>query len=123
MEQFLKRFFFVWLVQFLKKFMISSIIQTLSLKIQPNINEQEKKRQRIYDFLNAKTKPKFLCLPYTKQRKKSFTEKELFNEKEEWRVEQKRKECFLIALAMVIKKDPITSIRKHANKLKFHEKL
>ena len=32
--------------------------------------EQEKKRQGIYNFLNAKTKPKFLCLPYTKQRKK-----------------------------------------------------
>ena len=34
------------------------------------MSEQEKKRQRVYDLLNAETKPKFLCLPYTKQRKK-----------------------------------------------------
>ena len=33
------------------------------------MNEQEKKRQRIYDLLNAETKPKFLRLPHTKQRK------------------------------------------------------
>ena len=38
--------------------MISSIIQTLFIKIQPNMSEQEKKRQRIYYFLNAETKPK-----------------------------------------------------------------
>ena len=30
------------------------------------MNEQEKKRQIIYDLLNAETKPKFLCLPYKK---------------------------------------------------------
>ena len=34
------------------------IIQALFSKIQPNMNEQEKKRQKIYDPLNAKTKPK-----------------------------------------------------------------
>ena len=33
------------------------------------MGEQEKKQQRIYDLLNTETKPKFLCLPYTKQRK------------------------------------------------------
>ena len=32
------------------------------------MSEQEEKRQRIYDFLNAETKLKFLYLPYTKQR-------------------------------------------------------
>ena len=54
--------------------MISSIIQAFFffIKIQPNISEQEKKQQIIYDLLNAETKPKFLCLPYTKQRKKIF---------------------------------------------------
>ena len=31
------------------------------------MSEQEKKRQRIYDLLNAKTKSKFLSLLYTKQ--------------------------------------------------------
>ena len=47
---------------------------------------QEKKRQRIYDLLNAETKLKFLYLLYTKQRK-NFTEKERFNENGEWRNE------------------------------------
>ena len=28
------------------------------IKIQPNMRKQEKKRQRIYDLLNAETKPK-----------------------------------------------------------------
>ena len=42
-------------------FMISSIIQALFfffIKIQSNMSEQEKKWQKIYDLLNAKTKPK-----------------------------------------------------------------
>ena len=43
---------------------------TFLIKIQPNMNEPKKKRQRINDLLNAETKPKFLCLQYTKQRKK-----------------------------------------------------
>ena len=54
-------------------FMISSIIQALfRIKIQPNMSEREQKRQRIYDLLNAETKLKFLCQPYTKQRKKFY---------------------------------------------------
>ena len=53
--------------------MISSIIQApFEIEIQPNMSEQEKKRQRIYDLLNAETKLKYLCLPYTKQRKISY---------------------------------------------------
>ena len=48
------------------------------MKIQPNVSEWEKK-QGIYDLLNAKTQPKFLCLPYKKQRhfllQKSFLSK------------------------------------------------
>ena len=52
--------------------MISSIIQALffKIKIQSNMSEQEKKQQRIYDLLNCKTKPKFLCL-----QKKTFLRK------------------------------------------------
>ena len=39
--------------------MISSIIQARFLiKIQPNMSEQEKKQQRLYDLLNTETKPK-----------------------------------------------------------------
>ena len=34
------------------------------------MSEQEKKRQRIYDLLNAQAKPELHCQPYTKQRKK-----------------------------------------------------
>ena len=33
------------------------------------MSEQEKKRQKIYDLLNAKIKQKFLYLPYIKKRK------------------------------------------------------
>ena len=54
------------------------------------MSEQEKKRQRIYNLLNAQIKLKFLCLHY-KQQKTIFTEKELFKEKWEWRIEQKNK--------------------------------
>ena len=54
------------------------------------MSEQEKKQQRIYDLLDAETKPKFLCLLNTKQRK-IFTEKELFKEKWEWQTEQRTK--------------------------------
>ena len=51
------------------------------------MSEQEKKPQRIYDFLYAETKPKFLCQPYTKQRKKIT---ELFKEMGDWRIEQQK---------------------------------
>ena len=54
------------------------------------MSEQEKKRQRIYDLLNAETKPMFLCLLYTRQRKKNAA-KELFKEKEKWKIKQKIK--------------------------------
>ena len=63
------------------------------------MSEQEKKRQRIYDLLNAETKLKFLCLLYTKQKKK----KNFPKKRESW-IEQKRKIGFLTALARVIKK-------------------
>ena len=46
--------------------------------------------ERIYDLLNAETRQKFLCLPYTKQRQ-YFKEKEPFKEKVEWRIKQKMK--------------------------------
>ena len=53
------------------------------------MSEQEKKRQRIHNFLRAETKQKVLCVLYTKQRGKKYTEKELFKEKSEWRIAQK----------------------------------
>ena len=66
-----------------------SIIQALfKMKIQPLMSEQEKEWQRIYDVLNAETKPKFLCLTDLKQSCFSFTEKELFKEKRKWRIDQ-----------------------------------
>ena len=49
--------------------MISSIIQALVFtKIQPNMNEQVKKRKRIYDLHNGENKPKSVCQPNGKQR-------------------------------------------------------
>ena len=63
-------FFFspVWLVQFLRgkqkqnnyKFEFSwlaLLFKHFFIKIQPNMSEQEKKQLRIYDLLNAQTKP------------------------------------------------------------------
>ena len=57
------------------------------------MSEQKQKRQRIYDLLNAETKPDFLCLPYTKQRK-FFTEKALFKEKGSEGLNKKPREGF-----------------------------
>ena len=86
-------------------------------QILPNMSDQEKKRQRIYDLLNAETKPNFLCLPYKKQ-KKFLIEKELFEEKGweglDQKKKKKRKEGFLTALASVIKNNLTTPIRKNA---------
>ena len=70
------------------------------------MSDQEKKWQRIYDLLNAETKPKFLCLSYIKQKKKFFLRK---GGVEDWQ------KSFLTALATVIKKDLKTSTRKHTN--------
>ena len=68
-------------------------------------------------------KPSQSFLIYRIQSKNIFTEKELFKEKWEWRTEQKKwKEGFFTALATAIKKEPIISIRKYANKLKVLEK-
>ena len=78
--------------------------------------EQEKKWQRIYDLLNAETKPKFLCLPYTKQRK-IFTEKSFLWKRRSGGLDERQKEDILTALPMAIQKNPTTSIRKHANEL------
>ena len=61
-----EKMFLIWLVQFLKKKhdkSIRPIIQELSfIKIQPNMSELEKKRQRIVGLLNSEIKPKFLGL-------------------------------------------------------------
>ena len=42
------------------------------------MSEQENKQQRIYDLLNAETKPTFLSLLYTKQSKAIFFHKNSF---------------------------------------------
>ena len=89
------------------------------------MSDQEKKRQRIYDLLNAEIQPKFLCLSYRKRRK-NFTEKYLFKEQGSERLnkkkKKKKKKGFLTALATAIKKGPTTSIKKHTYELRVHEK-
>ena len=102
---------------------MSSIIQALFflIEIQLNMCEQKKKRQRIYDLLNAKTKPKFICLTYTKQKKNFYRKKSFLRKRRSGRSNKKREEIFSTALATA-KKDPITLIRKHANELKVHKK-
>ena len=85
------------------------------------MSEQEKKQQRNSDLLKLKTKPNmFLSSVY--KTKEKITEKEVFKEKREWWIEPKRKGDFLMAIATAIKKDSITSIRKHTNELKVYEK-
>ena len=84
-----KTFFLVWLVQFIKKNAINLNFYGLLwfkkffflIKIQHNMSEQEKKVQRINDLLNAKTKPKFLCLLYIKRRKSGL---------EDWKKKKRR---------------------------------
>ena len=63
------------------------------------------------------TQSKFLFLPYTKQGKIFFKEKELFKEKGELNPTKKKKEGLLIALDTAIKKDSTTSMRRHVNEL------
>ena len=58
--------------------MITSISRNFLIKIQSNMSEQEKKRQRIYYLLYAETKSKFLCLLYMKQRKKFYRKRVFF---------------------------------------------
>ena len=76
------------------------------------MSEQEKKRKRIFLY----------CI----QSKENFlTKKNILRKSESRGLNKKRKVGFLTvltALATVIKKDPITSIKKKANKLKVHEK-
>ena len=82
------------------------------------MSEQEKEQQTIYDLLKAETKSKFL---YPKQRK-NLQQKSFLRKSGSGGLNIKRNEGFLTALATAIKKDPTTSIRKHANELKVHEK-
>ena len=71
-------------------------------------------------------KPSQSFLVHRIQSKEKFcTEKELFKEKRDQRIEQKtkKKKGFLTALAMVIKKELTKSIRKHTTDLKVHKKI
>ncbi len=86
------------------------------------MSEQKKKRQKIYDLLDAETKSIFFFVPYTKQRKKILLKKNFLRRSRSGGVNKKRKEGFLTAFATMIKKDPTTSIKNHANELKVYEK-
>ena len=74
-----KSFYLVWLIHSKKtnKRDKKSRMSWLALLFK-HFFKKEKKRQRIYDLLHAETKPKFLCLAYTKQRKLPYTEKIVF---------------------------------------------
>ena len=101
--------------------MITSIIQALFLiKVQPNMSEQEKKWQRIYDLLNSKNQAWVSLSTIYKAKKKSL-QKKIFLRKSGSGGLNKNKKVFLIALAIAIK-DPTTSIRKYANELIVHKK-
>ena len=69
--------------------MISNIIQAVFfIKIEPNMNEQENKPQRIYELINPETKPTFFSCT---QNNFFVTKKELFKEKGKWRIGQQTK--------------------------------
>ena len=102
--------------------MIISIIQALFSKDSVQYDWAKKKQQRIYDLLNAETKPKFLYLPYTKQRKNFLQEKSFLRKSGSGGLDKKQNEDFLTALAKVIKKDPTASIKKQTNELKVRKK-
>ena len=74
-----------------------------------------------YDQTNRN--PKFLWLPYTKQAF-LFTDKELLRKREGGGLKKSKQNerRLLTPLATVIKKGPTTSIRKHDNGVKVHEK-
>ena len=55
-------------------------------------------------------------------KKKILLKKRFLRKRVSGRLNKKQKEGFLTALAMAIKKDPITFIRKHTNELKVHKK-
>ena len=94
--------------------MISSIIQPFLKFSQVN-----KKRNDKESMICLTPKPSQTFFVYRIQSKEIiFTEKGWVKD---WR--KKWKESFLIALATAIKKDPTTSMRKHANKLKVQEKI
>ena len=75
------------------------------------MGKQEKKRQRIYDFLNAEIKQRIFLL------KKSFLRKTGTG----GLTKKNESEYFSIALPTTIKKDPRTSLRKYGNELKVLE--
>ena len=75
--------FICWFVQFFRKKCDKSKLLWLALLFKHFLNsnstlyEWARKVQGVYDLINVESKPKFLCQPYTKQRKKIFAEKEL----------------------------------------------
>ena len=55
------------------------------------------KRQRISDLLNAETKPKFICLLFTKQRKFVSRKSDFLTKSRSGGLNKKQKEGFLTA--------------------------
>ena len=82
-----------------------------------------KKRRDEKFMICLKPKPSQSFFVYRIQSKDFFfTERQVFKKKWSGGLNKKRKEGYKTALATVIKKDPITSIRKRANKLKVQKK-
>ena len=92
------------------------------------MSEQDKKRRIIYDLPNTETKQKIskiigISLSIVLKANKNVVflflqKKDVLRKSGSGRLNKNRKECFLIALTTMIKKDPRTSIRKLINELK-----
>ena len=82
------------------------------------VSKKRNNKESIICLTPKTSKSFFVC----KAKKKFFTEKELFKESGERRIEHKTKRRLLTALVTGIQKDPTTSIIKHTNELKVYEK-
>ena len=109
--------------------MTSSIIQALFLNQNSAQYKCVKKRNDKESMicLTPKTSEKNseiigVSLSTVYKARKFLYSKECFKETESLRLKKKRKEGFLSALAMGIKTDPTTTIRKYSNELKVYEK-
>ena len=63
------------------------------IKIEPNLSEQEKKQQRIYDLPKVETKPMFF-IDHLQRKEKLFTVKEFVRKMGSGEFNKKRKKAF-----------------------------
>ena len=86
------------------------------------MSEPNKKRRRIYYLLYAETEPKFLCLPYTKQRKNLLQKKSFLRKKRSWAGNKKTKNKKFFNCSHYSDEEETHKVNKYANELEVYEK-